>query len=141
MPSRKTSVAPLPQSWLEVVIPLLEEGDPDKIAWTRRAQEEMSSCGLAFKPDAYDLCLRVLRATGMLGERITGMVDHSGGSECETWAFLCPHPLGIPKPLYVKIGVPPPGSQLLMISMHTDDSGKLLQAIRDYRNEQQKNQP
>ena len=92
----------------------------------------MSSAGLNFKHEAYELCLQVLRTPGMLGEQIHDMIDETDGTVADTWAFLCPHPLKLPEPLYVKIAVHEKQVHLTMISMHTDNSGKLLKAIRDY---------
>lgn len=129
MPAKKTTVTPLPQHWLGAVIPLLERGDPACILWTGRAQREMAAAGLSFKWDAYQLCLEVLRTPGVLGEKIPGMIDESDNTVCETWAFLCPHPLQLKIPLYVKIALHGSLIRLVMISMHTDHSGKLLQAI------------
>jgi hypothetical protein len=130
MPARKTAVAPLPQHWLDAVIPILERGDPAFILWTGRAQREMSAAGIQFNWDAYERCLQVLRTPGMLGEQIPGVVDERDGTLCETWAFLCPHPLRLPIPLYVKIALHGSRVHLVMISMHIDHSGKLLAAIR-----------
>jgi hypothetical protein len=48
MPARKTAVAPLPQHWLDAVIPIIERGDPASILWTGRAQREMSAAGIQF---------------------------------------------------------------------------------------------
>lgn len=132
MPARKTAIAPLPQPWLHAVIPILERQDPQEILWTRRAEQEMSAAGLTFKHEAYDLCLRVLRTPGMPGEQIHDMIDETDNTVADTWAFLCPHPLKLPKPLYVKIAVHARRIHLTMISMHTDNSGKLLKAIRAY---------
>lgn len=132
MPAKKTVVAPLPQHWLDAVIPILERGDPASILWTGRAQREMSAAGIQFNWDAYELCLQVLRTPGMLGEQIHGMVDERDDTLCETWAFLCPHPLGLKIPLYVKIALHGSRVHLVMISMHTDHSGKLLGAIRAF---------
>ena len=132
MPAKKTTVALLPQKWLDVVIPILELQDSKKILWTKRAELEMSSAGLNFKHEAYELCLQVLRTPGMLGEQIHDMIDETDGTVADTWAFLCPHPLKLPEPLYVKIAVHEKQVHLTMISMHTDNSGKLLKAIRDY---------
>lgn len=132
MPAKKTACAPLPLHWLGAVIPILERGDPDAILWTGRAQREMAAAGLDFKWNAYQLCLQVLRTPGMLGEEIPGMIDESDDTLCETWAFLCPHPLQLKTPLYVKIALHGSLVRLVMISMHTDHSGKLLQAIRAF---------
>ena len=130
MPARKTAIAPLPEHWLETVIRILERGDPESILWTGRALREMTAAGLEFKWNAYELCLQVLRTPGMLGEQIPGMIDERDDTVCETWAFLCPHPLRLPIPLYVKIALHGSRVNLVMISMHTDHSGKLLKAIR-----------
>ncbi len=130
MPKKQTTVAPLPQDWLEAVIPILRNGDHNAIQWTGRALREMAAAGLGFKHEAYELCLRVLRTPGMLGESISGMIDETDGTLCDTWAFLCPHPLGISKPLYVKIALHQSRVLIHLISLHTDHSGALLAAIR-----------
>ncbi len=135
MASSKTTIAPLPEPWLASVIPILERGDPASILWTGRAQREMAAAGLEFKWNAYELCLQVLRTPGMLGEQIHGMIDERDNTICETWAFLCPHPLQLKTPLYVKIALHGRRLHLVMISMHTDHSGKLLQAIRTFLKE------
>ncbi len=132
MVARKTTIAPSPEPWLAAVIPILERGDPASILWTGRAQREMAAAGLEFKWNAYELCLQVLHTPGMLGEQIRGMIDESDNTLCETWAFLCPHPLQLKIPLYVKIALHGSQLRLVMISMHTDHSGKLLQAIRTF---------
>lgn len=132
MPAKKTTVAPLPQDWLDAVIPILERGDPASIFWTGRAQREMSAAGIQFNWDAYQLCLQVLRTPGMPGEQIPGMIDERDDTLCETWAFLCPHPLQLKIPLYVKIALHGSRIHLVMISMHTDHSGKLLEGIRAF---------
>jgi hypothetical protein len=130
MPAKKTTVAPLPQHWLDAVIPVLVRGDPATILWTGRAQREMSAAGIQFNWNAYELCLQVLRTPGMLGEQIPGMIDERDNTLCETWAFLCPHPLQLKIPLYVKLALHGNRLHLVMISMHTDHSGKLLRAIQ-----------
>jgi len=132
MAASKTTIAPLPELWLAAVIPIIERGDPASILWTGRAQREMAAAGLDFKWNAYELCLQVLRTPGMLGEQIHGMIDDRDNTLCETWAFLCPHPLQLQIPLYVKIALHGSQLHLVMISMHTDHSGKLLQAIRAF---------
>lgn len=132
MPAKKAPIGPLPEHWLEAVIPILERGDPESILWTRRALREMAAEGLELKWNAYELCLQVLRTLGMLGEQIPGMIDGRDDTVCETWAFLCPHPLRLPIPLYVKIALNGSRVNLVMISMHTDHSGKLLKVIRAY---------
>lgn len=132
MAARKITIVPLPEHWLAAVVPILERGDPGSILWTGRAQREMAAAGLEFKWNAYELCLQVLRTPGMLGEQIHGMIDERDNTHCETWAFLCPHPLQLEIPLYVKIALHGNRLHLVMISMHTDHSGKLLQAIRAF---------
>ena len=132
MSASKTTIAPLPEHWLGAVIPILERGDPATILWTGRAQREMAVAGLEFKWNAYELCLQVIRTTGMLGEQVHGMIDERDKTVCETWAFLCPHPLQLKIPLYVKIALHGSQLHLVMISIHTDHSGKLLQAIRTF---------
>ena len=117
MAASKTTIASLPEPWLAAVIPILGRGDPASIFWTGRAQREMAAAGLEFKWNAYELCLQVLRTPGMLGEQIPGMIDERDNTLCETWAFLARHGGRL---------------HLLMISMHTDHSGKLLKGIRAF---------
>ena len=136
MPAKKAAIASLPQHWLDAVIPILERGDPASILWTARAQREMSAAGIQFNWDAYELCLQVLRTPGMLGEQIPGMIDARDDTLCETWAFLCPHPLQLKIPLYVKIALHSSRIHLVMLSMHTDHSGKLLEGIRAFLKKQ-----
>jgi len=88
MPPKKTIVAPLPQHWLDAVIPLLEGQEVGTILWTSRAEREMTAAGIGFRHEVYELCLRVLGAIGMLGEEIHGMVDESDNTACETRAFF-----------------------------------------------------
>lgn len=133
MPKKKTTVvAPLPQGWLDAVIPLLDEQDPGKIHWTGQAEHDMAEAGLGFKYEAYELCLRVLQYPGMLGEQILDMVDAKDNTICETWAFLCPNPLGNPDPIFAKIGLHQGRLHINLFSLHVDRSGKLKKAIRAY---------
>ena len=132
MPRKKTTVAPIPQGWLDAVIPLLRDGAPGKIHWTGRAQREMAVLGLTFKHEAYELCLEVLRHHCPLGEQILDMVDETDGSLCDTWAFLCPHPLNASDYVYAKIGLHHGRLHINLFSLHVDLSGKLKVAIRTY---------
>ena len=136
MPRQRTTVAPIPQGWLDAVILLLKEGDDEKILWTAGAQGGMADGGLRFKTEAYDLCLGVLQNSAMLGEQILDMVDEIDGTICQTWAFLCPNPFGPPHPpLYAKIGLHEGRLHINFISLHTDRSGKLLKAMKAYYKE------
>ena len=132
MPKKRVIVSLLPQYWLDSVIPLLEGGDPERISWTNRALKEMNSVGLGFKHEAYDLCLQILKSKATLGEQIPDMIDETDGTVCDTWAFLCPHPLGIPQPLYVKIGLLENRVSMMFFSLHIDLKGSLENAIRAY---------
>jgi hypothetical protein len=132
MPRKKTTVAPIPQGWLDAVIPLLREGSAEKIHWTGRAQRDMADVGLAFKHQAYELCLVVLTHACPIGEEIFGMLDETDGSLCETWAFLCPHPLDDAEYVYAKIGLHQGRLHINLFSLHADLSGGLKAAIRKY---------
>ena len=133
MPKKKSIVEPIPQEWLDAVIPLLRAGDPASIEWSGRSQRDLSAVGLAFKFEAYEKCLAVLQTTGVLGEQISGMIDLRDKSSCETWAFLCPHPLEIPTPVYAKIGLHQGRLKIVFVSFHEDLSGKLFRAVQNYR--------
>ena len=136
MPSRRTTVAPFPQRWLERVVSLLEDGGSKKVHWSLRAQMDWQQFGMAY--EALDLCLRVLRTPGMVGQKIDNpddpMTDPRDDTLCETWAFLCPHPQpDLKRPIYAKIGLHRSRSRINIYSMHTDNTGTLLKAIRSHR--------
>jgi hypothetical protein len=132
MPSPSSFVAPIPQRWLKRVTPLLADGDPKAILWTIAAQAELRMVGLRSKQDAYDLCLQVLHNPGQLGECIPDMRDARDQTLCETWAFLCPHPLKVATPLYVKIGLHANHLTLNLFSLHIDRKGTLQKRIEAY---------
>ena len=135
MPAPGHFIAPIPSRWLEVVIPLLDEGDSKKVRWTFTAQNELYSLGLNNKAEAYDHCLTTLRTRGICGENIPDMRDSFDETLCETWAFLCPHPLKVPTPLYAKIGLHDSHLSLNFFSLHIDRKGDLATAIANYQKE------
>ena len=102
---RKKIIAFIPKRWLDVVIPILEEGDHQVIRWTLSAERDLPEIGLSCKQAAYDHILQVLRTPNQPGENIRDMRDNLDHTLCETWAFFAPHPLKVPTPLYVKIGL------------------------------------
>ena len=126
----KTKIRPIPDPWLERVIPLLEQGDPNKILWSVRAQSNWQEFGM--KHEAYPLCLEVLTSAAPLGEEIFTMTDRKDHSVCETWAFPCPHPLNKGTYLYAKIGLHHGRLHINLFSLHVDLSGDLVSAIRTY---------
>lgn len=67
----------------------------------------------------------------MVGEPIYDMIDERDGTLCETWAFLCPNPLGRPEPIFAKIGLHQGLLHINLFSLHVDLSGKLQKAIRE----------
>lgn len=123
----------IPESWLRTVIPILRRGSDREIIWTKRASQNLSDIGIGFRFEAYELCLRVLQTPGVLGQEVHGMIDKRDDSTCETWAFLCPHPLEIPTPVYIKIALPMKRRDLFVISFHIDTKGTLLKAIQEYQ--------
>lgn len=137
MPAPGHFIAPIPSRWLKVVIPLLDEGDPTKVHWTFTAQRELFSLGFHSKAQAYDHCLNTLRIRGICGESIPDMRDTSDGTLCETWAFLCPHPLNVSTPLYTKIGLHDDFLSLNFFSLHIDRKGDLATAIAKYLKKRQ----
>lgn len=117
---RKKIIAIIPNRWLDLVIPLLDEGDPKAIRWTLTAEMDLPLIGLSSKQAAYDHVLQVLRTPNQPGEIIPDMYDGLDQTLCETWAFLCPHPLKVPTPLYVKIGLHQNQILLNLFSIHID---------------------
>jgi len=122
---RKKIIALLPKRWLDLVIPILEDGDPQAIRWTLTAELDLPQIGLSCKQAAYDHILQVLRTPNQPGEIIRDMRDKLDHTLCETWAFLAPHPLKVPTPLYVKIGLHQDQSGLSLFSIHIDRKNTL----------------
>lgn len=129
---RKKIIAPIPKRWLDVVIPILEDGDSQSIHWTLTAELDLPLIGLSCKQAAYDHILHVLRTPNQLGEIIPDMRDASDQTLCETWAFLTPHPLKVPTPLYVKIGLHLNQITLNLFSIHIDRSNLLSEEFAAY---------
>lgn len=133
---RKKIIALLPQRWLNLVIPILEEGDPRAIRWTLTAQMEFPQIGLNSKQAAYDHILQVLRTPNQPGELIPDMYDAMDKTLCETWAFLSPHPLKVPTPLYVKLGLHHGKLILNLFSIHIDRKDALRHEFARYLKKQ-----
>lgn len=127
---RKKIIAIIPPRWLDIVIPVLEEGDPKGIIWTLTARQNLSRIGLSSQQAAYDHILKTLRTPNQPGEIIPDMRD--GQILCETWAFLCPHPLKAPTPLYVKIGLNHGKIVLNLFSIHIDLKDTLREEFANY---------
>lgn len=122
---RKKIIAPIPRRWLDIVIPILDKGDSRAIHWTLTAEFDLPQIGLSNKQAAYDHILHVLRTPNQIGEIIPDMRDKFDQTLCETWAFLCPHPLKVPTPLYVKIGLHLNHIVLNLFSIHIDRKNTL----------------
>lgn len=122
---RKKIIAFLPKRWLDIVIPILEEGSHQSIRWTLSAEMDLPQIGLNCKQAAYEHILHVLRTPNQPGELIPDMRDASDQTLCETWAFLAPHPLKVPTPLYVKIGLHHNQVLLNLFSIHVDRKSTL----------------
>jgi hypothetical protein len=67
-----------------------------------------------------------------IGEIIPDMRDGFDQTLCETWAFLCPHPLKVPTPLYVKIGLHLNHIVLNLFSIHIDRKNTLSEEFAAY---------
>lgn len=115
-----------PKAWLDAVLKILDRGDLGEIDWTLRADQDWGQFGM--KHEAYVLLKGTLSSPTLFVEPIE-MVGAS-----ETYAFLCPHPMAGPKPLYAKIGLLEGRLRICIFSMHVDLSGKLLQKIQKHRN-------
>jgi hypothetical protein len=122
---RKKIIAPIPKRWLDPVTQILEEGDPKVIHWTLTAELDLPQIGLTCKQAAYEHILQTLRTPNQIGEIIPDMRDKFDQTLCETWAFLCPHPLKVPTPLYVKIGLHLNHIVLNLFSIHIDRKNTL----------------
>ncbi len=125
------SVEPLPPDWCESVIRILEKSAASHIRWTVRAQMDWSPFGLPYQ--ACGLLVRALRQPGIWGESISGMMPLPGAPKGvkapRVYAFLCQHPLGVPKPLYAKIGLYDDHVSIDLFSLHIDLTGDLAKRI------------
>lgn len=135
---RKKNIAPIPRRWLDLVIPILDDGDPKAIHWTLTAETEFHLFGFNSKDQAYAYCIDLLRQPGLHGEMVAGMYDRFDGTLCETWAMLGKHPHGSPVDVYVKIGLHGSQVTLNLFSLHIDRTGELSTAIADYKSRKRK---
>lgn len=120
----------LPDPWRESVIGILANGTSPNVTWTRRALQDWQMFGLP--QDAHKLLIRTLSQPIVWGEEVHGMTPLPGRippPAIETHAFLCPHPLGVPTPLYAKIGLHGTRVSLDLFSLHIDLSGELARKI------------
>lgn len=83
--------------------------------------------------DALTRLVQTLQQPGIWGERVTGMTPlpnppKSAGGQV-VYGFLCPHPLGLPKPLYAKIGLFDDKITIDLFSLHIDLTGDLAKRI------------
>ena len=117
-------IAPTPPRWAEPVIAILEGAEPEKIDWTARALGDLRQIGFASKFAAYKHCLTVLHTPNIIGKCVVDMRTVEDDYSCDAWAFLCPHPLGSPKPLCVKIGLHQDQLQIDLFSLHVDLTGE-----------------
>lgn len=124
-------VAPLPATWCQAVIHLLEKGASSQVRWTLRAQMDWQQFGLPYQ--AKECLVRTLRQPGIWGESVTGMTSlpgtPKGTKPPRVHGFLCPHPLGGSKPLYAKIGLYQDHLTLDLFSLHIDLTGELAKRI------------
>ncbi len=125
------AVEPLPRAWVSAVVRILQTRQSGSIRWSFRAQQDWQQFGLTYQ--AFDLLIDTLQKPDILGEKIVGMSPLPGppaGSGNQTvYAFLCPHPLGGPKPLYAKIGLFADHITIDLFSLHVDLSGDLEKRI------------
>jgi hypothetical protein len=124
-------VEPLPQDWCESVIRILHKGAPTQIRWSLRARQDWQQFGMPY--DAFSQLAKTLQQPGIWGERVTAMIPlpnmpKNAGSQ-GVYGFLCPHPLGVPKPLYAKIGLFEDKVTIDLFSLHIDLTGDLAKRI------------
>jgi len=83
--------------------------------------------------DAFTRLVKTLQQPGIWGERVTGMIPLpnplKNAASQAVYGFLCPHPLGMPKPLYAKIGLFDDKVTIDLFSLHIDLSGDLAKRI------------
>ncbi|HCN76026.1 MAG TPA: hypothetical protein DIT13_02380 [Verrucomicrobiales bacterium] len=117
------SPTPIPDSWRQDVIRILKSGDSRCIEWTVRARSDWSVFGISHK--AYEHLIQTLSTPALIGRQVLFMDGRT-----EVWEFLCPHPLGIVKPLYAKIGLKEGRLNIKIFSTHIDLTGELQTAIQ-----------
>jgi hypothetical protein len=122
---------PIPDAWRQDVIRILKNSDSRFIEWTGRARSDWSVFGISHK--AYELLIQTLSSPGLIGRQVLFM-----DGPTEVWEFLCPHPLGIDKPLYAKIGLKEGRLHIKIFSTHIDLTGELQAAIRRLRKPRKK---
>lgn len=114
---------PIPAAWLQAVCKILREGDPQKIAWTKRALQDWMAATLStFTYEAQDAMLRTLSASGITGAAVP--LDEPG----ETYEFFFDaETMGSqPIKLYGKICLRPNHLTIKIISAHTPLKGSKL---------------
>ncbi len=114
----------IPDSWRQDVVRILKSGDSRFIEWTSRARSDWNVFGVSHQ--AYELLISTLSTPGLLVGRQVLFMD----GNAEVWEFLCPHPLGIDKPLYAKIGLKEGRLNIKIFSAHIDLTGELQAAIQ-----------
>jgi hypothetical protein len=121
----------LPPDWCEAVIRILNKGAPTQIRWSTRARQDWQMFGMSH--DAFTWLVKTLQQPGIWGERVTGMIPLPNPPKKPAiqvvYGFLCPHPLGMPKPLYAKIGLLDDKVTINLFSLHIDLSGDLAKRI------------
>jgi hypothetical protein len=123
-------IAVIPQVWKTSVIVLLEGGSRAQVVWTSTATSNWSFLDEFGTPDrAYDLLVSQLSIPGLLGHDHPPMQDAHDFSLCDTWAFLCPHPLGSFKKVYAKLALHSTAQRVNLISLHIDTTGEIEAAI------------
>ncbi len=136
-------VEPLPPEWCEAVIRILSESSDTCIRWSFRARQDWQQFGM--KHQAFELLIQTLRQREMWGERVTGMTPLSapppGAGGQTVYGFLCQHPLGVPTPLYAKIGLFDDHLTIDLFSLHIDLSGVLEKRIAAARKAKRKRKP
>lgn len=128
----KNFIAPIPDRWSRHVIKLLEKGDTSAINWTLAAKKEIRPLGFATEQCVFDWCCKTLLTPNLIGECVTDMRTIQENHRCETWAFLCPHPLNGTNPIYAKIGLHETQITIDLFSIHIDRTGDLQDRINNY---------
>lgn len=113
------------------MISILRNSDSRFIDWTGRARSDWSVFGISHK--AYELLTQTLSSPGLIGRQVLFMEGAT-----EVWEFLCPHPLGIDKPLYAKIGLKEGRLHIKIFSTHIDLTGELQAAIQSFHKRRKK---
>jgi hypothetical protein len=127
-------IALIPDPWKRSVIALLRAGGHDQVIWTTRARSDWSYIDdYGTREAGHDLLIRQLSIPGILGHDHPPMQDHLDVSFCETWAFLCPHPQGVPTPVYAKVALHDSRLRINLISLHIDLTKALEEAIRKFQ--------